>query len=233
MTSRAEETRARLRAAALSVVREKGVGGASARVIAAAAGVNQALIFYHFDSVSELIEAASDEAVETRVARYRDAFAGVASLSDLLAVARQVHEQEQRAGSMTVMAQIMAGAQSDPVLARAGHHEVAAWTEEVDQVLQRVLAASPIGSLTDSAGLSQLVSATFMGIELYHGADPEAADLAFSALERLNTLLSALEKLGPASQRALRLAASHVSKRATTVRPGTGPLSQRGAASPG
>lgn len=214
MTPRAEETRARLRAAALSVVREKGVGGASARVIAAAAEVNQALIFYHFDSVSELIESASNEAVEARVELYRAAFADVTSLAGLLAVARQVHEQERQAGSMTVMAQIMAGAQRDPVLARAGRHAVAAWTDEVDQVLQRVLAASPLGSLIDSTGLSQLVSAAFMGIELYHGADPEAADLAFGAIERLNTVLSALEELGPASQRALRLAASHVGKRA-------------------
>jgi len=137
MTSRTVDTKARLRTAALAVVRERGVGGASARAIAAAAEVNQALIFYHFGSVSELIEAASDEAVEARVRLYRDAFTGVDSLSDLLVVARQVHEQERQAGSMTVMAQIMAGAQSDPVLARAGRHALAAWTDEVDQVLPR------------------------------------------------------------------------------------------------
>ena len=213
MTSRAEDTRSRLRSAALAVVREQGVGGASARAIAAAAEVNQALIFYHFGSVSELIEAASDEAVEARVKLYQADFGGVASLSDLLSVARQVHEQERRAGSMTVMAQIMAGAQNDPVLARAARHALAAWIDEVDQVLGRVLAASPIGSLIDSAGLAQLVSATFMGIELYHGADPEAADLAFSTIERLNDVLSALEGLGPASQRALRIAGAQVGRR--------------------
>ncbi|MCA0251842.1 MAG: TetR family transcriptional regulator [Actinobacteria bacterium] len=215
MTSRTVDTKARLRTAALAVVRERGVGGASARAIAAAAEVNQALIFYHFGSVSELIEAASDEAVEARVRLYRDAFTGVDSLSDLLVVARQVHEQERQAGSMTVMAQIMAGAQSDPVLARAGRHALAAWTDEVDQVLRRVLAASPLGSLIDGAGLAHLVSAAFMGIELYHGADPESADLAFGTIERLNDVLSAIEGLGPASQRALRLAAAHVNKRTT------------------
>jgi AcrR family transcriptional regulator len=214
MTPRAEDTKARLRSAALVVVREKGVGGASARTIAAAAGVNQALIFYHFDSVSELIEAASDEAVEARIRLYRDAFAGVESLSDLLAIARKVHEQERQAGSMTVMAQIMAGAQSDPVLARAGRHALAAWTAEVDQVLRRVLVTSPLGSLIDGAGLAQLVSAAFIGIELHHGADPEAADLAFSTIEHLNDVLSALEGLGPASQRALRIASAQVGKRA-------------------
>lgn len=221
MTARAEDTRTRLRTATLAVVREKGVGGASARTIAAAAQVNQALIFYHFDSVSELIEAASNEAVEARVELYRAAFAEVTSLSDLLAIARRIHEQERQAGSMTVMAQIMAGAQTDPVLARAGRHAVAAWTDEVDQVLHRVLAASPIGPLIDATGLSQLVSAAFMGIELYHGADPEAADLAFGAVERLNTVLSALEELGPTAQRALRLAGTRLAQRHLGPDPGS------------
>ncbi len=214
MTSRAATTKARLRAAALAVVREKGVGGASARTIATAAGVNQALIFYHFESVSELIEAASDEAVEARVGLYREAFAEARSLADLLTIARRVHEQERLAGSMTVMAQIMAGAQDDPVLARAARHALAAWTDEVDRVLRRVLPASPIGSLVDTAGLAPLVSASFVGIELYHGADPDAADQAFATLDRLSTLLSALDALGPAGQRALRLATTRLSKRA-------------------
>ncbi|MEA4944278.1 MAG: TetR family transcriptional regulator [Propionicimonas sp.] len=219
MTSRAQDTRARLRAAALAVVREKGVGGASARTIAAAAGVNQALIFYHFASVSELIEAASDEAVAARVALYREAFTDVASLSDLLAIARRVHDQERQAGSMTVMAQIMAGAQTDPVLARAARHALASWTDEVDQVLRRVLATSPVGPAIDGAGLAQLVSAAFVGIELYHGADPEAADLAFSTLERLNHLVAAIEDLGPTAQRAIRLAGSRVSRKPTPRAP--------------
>lgn len=213
MTSRAEGTKARLRAAALVVVRERGVGGASARTIAAAAGVNQALIFYHFDSVSELIEAASDEAVETRVGLYREAFSQVASLSDLLAIARDVHEQERAAGSMAVMGQIMAGAQDDPVLARAARHALAAWAAEIDQALQRTLPGSPVGSLVDATGLAELVSASFIGIELYHGADPEGADRAFGTIERLTALTSALDELGPTARRALRLAGSRISKR--------------------
>ena len=215
MTSRAEETRARLRDAALSVVRERGVGGASARTIAAAAGVNQALIFYHFGSLSDLIAAASDAAVEDRIALYREAFADVRSLSDLLSIARDVHERERQAGSIAVMAQIMAGAQDDPVLAGAARRALAAWSGEVDAVLRRVLPASPVGSLLESTGLAQLVSASFVGIELYHAADPDAADLAFATIERLNDVVSAIESLGPAAQRVLRLAGSHVSKRAT------------------
>lgn len=45
-------TRAKLLAAAADTVREQGAAAASARVIAARAEVNQALIFYHFGTVS-------------------------------------------------------------------------------------------------------------------------------------------------------------------------------------
>lgn len=213
MTLRAEATKSQLCSAALAVVREQGLTAASARTIATAAEVNQALIFYHFGSVSELIEAASNALVEERVGLYRDAFASARSLSDLLAIARDVHERERVAGSMTVMAQLMAGAPADPVLARATRHAIAAWTTEVEQVLQRVLVPSPVGLLVGPAGLAQLVSATFVGLELHHGADPAAADQAFGALERLSALLTALDGLAPAGQRALRLVIAQLSKR--------------------
>ena len=54
-----EDTRSRLIQAALLTVRQDGLAAASARTIAARAQVNQALIFYHFTTVTQLIEAAS------------------------------------------------------------------------------------------------------------------------------------------------------------------------------
>jgi AcrR family transcriptional regulator len=52
------DTREKLLAAAVETVWRDGLGASSARSIAARAGVNQALIFYHFGSVSELVEQA-------------------------------------------------------------------------------------------------------------------------------------------------------------------------------
>ncbi len=48
------DTRERLLAGTISALRDKGIAGISARSIAAAAGVNQALVFYHFGTVEEL-----------------------------------------------------------------------------------------------------------------------------------------------------------------------------------
>jgi len=46
------DTRTRLMHAALLTVRENGLAAASARTIAARAQANQALIFYHFHTVT-------------------------------------------------------------------------------------------------------------------------------------------------------------------------------------
>ena len=65
------DTRAALVAAAIATLRDSGFAAASARRIAAEAGCNQALIFYHFGSVTELLLAALDAVSERRMAAYR------------------------------------------------------------------------------------------------------------------------------------------------------------------
>ncbi|WP_043716330.1 TetR family transcriptional regulator, partial [Kutzneria sp. 744] len=52
------ETRQRLIDGAIETIRQHGIAGTSARTIAATAGVNQALVFYHFGSVNDLLKAA-------------------------------------------------------------------------------------------------------------------------------------------------------------------------------
>jgi AcrR family transcriptional regulator len=111
-------TRAKLLAAAAQTVRESGVAAASARAIAPRAQVNQALVFYHFGTVSELLEAASSQAAEDSANYYRDQLLSVTSLHGLIAVGRGLHERERGSGNVAMMAQFMSGAQHDPVLAR-------------------------------------------------------------------------------------------------------------------
>ena len=70
-----EETRARIVEAAVATLRTAGFAGASARAIAAAGGFNQALIFYHFGSLDDLLLAALDATAAARLARYEAAVA--------------------------------------------------------------------------------------------------------------------------------------------------------------
>jgi TetR/AcrR family transcriptional regulator len=63
---RSAETRARILDAALHEFSAKGMAGARTEQIAAAAGVNKALLYYYFESKEKLYEAALD-AVSSRV----------------------------------------------------------------------------------------------------------------------------------------------------------------------
>jgi AcrR family transcriptional regulator len=68
--ARAEETRQALVSAAVQVLRQEGFAAATARTIASRAGCNQALVFYHFGSVVDLLLAALDAVSEERRRRY-------------------------------------------------------------------------------------------------------------------------------------------------------------------
>ncbi|MEO3890765.1 TetR/AcrR family transcriptional regulator [Nonomuraea sp. B5E05] len=194
------DTRTKLLEGALTTLTEQGIAKTSARTIAAAAGVNQALVFYHFGSVDELLAAACRHGAEQRVAVHRDRLNGVRTLGELLALGRDLHAAERDGGHVAVLAQLLAGAQTQPRLAPATAAGLALWTEEIEQVLVRVLAGSLLAELVDVAGLARAVSAAFVGLELFEGVDPAGAGHAFAALDQIADLVTALEELGRLTQ---------------------------------
>ncbi|MFD0414368.1 TetR/AcrR family transcriptional regulator [Streptomyces sp. NPDC127108] len=204
-------TREKLLEGAVRTLTEQGIAKTSARSVAAAAGVNQALVFYHFGSVDELLSEACRYATEQRVGRYRERLAAVSSLTELLAFGREMHEEERDAGHVAVLAQLLAGAQTQPTLAAATAAGLSLWVTEVEKVLVRVLGSTPLGEFADPVGLARAVAASFVGIELYEGVDRDGALRALDALEQLGALAAALDDLGPVAQRALR----HRLRRAT------------------
>ncbi|WP_251828759.1 TetR/AcrR family transcriptional regulator [Streptomyces sp. ATCC 21386] len=133
-------TRTKLLEGALRTLVEQGIAKTSARSIAATAGVNQALVFYHFGSVDELLAEACRYGAEQRVARHRERMAAIGSLSELLAFGREMHVEERAAGHVAVLGQLLAGAQTQPRLAPATAAGLDLWIEEVEghrQVQQR------------------------------------------------------------------------------------------------
>jgi AcrR family transcriptional regulator len=198
------KTRDKLLAAAADALAADGVATVSARSIAARAEVNQALIFYHFDSVADLLDQAVRRAVDAAVADYRERLQGVATLSELLALGDSLRATERDRGNVAQMAQVMAGAQRDAVLAGAARYAVEAWSVEVEAVVDRVLAASPLREVVDPAGLARAVTAGFIGLQLYEGVDPEGAAGALEALRVLGVLAQALDDVGPVATRLVR-----------------------------
>jgi AcrR family transcriptional regulator len=198
------DTKAKLLRAAAETLRAEGIAGVSARTIAGRAGVNQALVFYHFSTVNELIAAATKQSVDERVEVYRAAFAKIQSLTELLALGRTLHDQEREAGNVAIMAQLMAGAQQNPDLAAAARYAMTVWTDEIETVVRRVLAPSPLALIADPKGLARTVSAAFIGLELYEGVDPDGAEDALAALDDLAVLVDVVDDLGPVARRALQ-----------------------------
>ncbi|HET6938127.1 MAG TPA: TetR family transcriptional regulator, partial [Nocardioides sp.] len=74
-------TRDKLVRATQEALVEDGIAHLSARTVAARAGVNQALVFYHFGTVSELVEAAARALSDASIDHYRGRFAAVDSLT--------------------------------------------------------------------------------------------------------------------------------------------------------
>ncbi|RSM57543.1 TetR family transcriptional regulator [Amycolatopsis sp. WAC 01376] len=197
-------TKQRLIDGALETIRTSGITAVSARTVAAAAGTNQALIFYHFGSVEELLAQACVTATESRVSHYRDRFAEVSTLGELLELGRTIHAEERAEGNMAVLAQTLAGAQAGGRLAEATRQALDKWVREVQGALDRVLTGSPVLELAETEGLAHAVSAGFLGLTFFETVNPEGAEQALAALGQLAVLVDVLEGLGPVATRAVR-----------------------------
>src|SRR5450755_313173 len=87
-------TRLQIVEAALRTLKAKGFAGASARAIAREGDFNQALIFYHFGSVRNLLLAVLDLISERRMSEYGPAFEEARSAPELARLARTIHDDD-------------------------------------------------------------------------------------------------------------------------------------------
>lgn len=197
-------TKAKLMLAATDLLKDDGIAGLSARAIAARADVNQALVFYHFGTVMDLVGEACRAATDEAAAFYQDEFAKVGSLSELLEIGRGLHERERAAGNVTIMAQLLAGAQRDETLAETARYALGRWNAEIESAVARAVSGSPVEGVVDTPGLSRAISSAFIGLLMYDGVDRPGAESAFASLEQLGALVEVIEDLGPAARMVLR-----------------------------
>ena len=172
------DTRQRLIDGTIETIRRHGLAGTSARSIATTAGLNQALVFYHFGSVHDLLKAACLAAIRDRLPLLEERLSRVHSLPDLLVAGRELHAERQ------VLAQLMAGAKGNPQLAETTAAALQLWITPIQATLDRLLAA-PNNSGQDNSGLAEALCAGFIGLELLAGVDPAAAAAALAALHTL------------------------------------------------
>jgi AcrR family transcriptional regulator len=181
--------------AAVETLREEGIAGASARAIAGRGGLNQALIFYHFGSVTNLLLEALRRTSREQVARYRSAAAEVSSLHDLVAIARRLHAEDLRSGSVTVVTQLMAAA-AEPEVGGQVLGLFEEWIALVQEALSRAVAGGPLAGVIPTREAAYAISAMFLGIELMTRLDPRRSEAA-ALFDMMGNLARLIEELTP------------------------------------
>jgi AcrR family transcriptional regulator len=190
------DTRAALIAAAIDTLRESGFAAASARRIAQRAGCNQALIFYHFGSVPDLLVAALEDISARRMAAYRELLAHTATLAELAVSARAVFEQDLDAGHVTVLVEMISAAQSVPGLGDRIAACLAPWREFAETAVRDILAGSPLGSMLPAGEAGHAVVAGILGLEMLATLDGDRGP-ALALFDRARTLGELLDRLRP------------------------------------
>ncbi|HZC72329.1 MAG TPA: TetR/AcrR family transcriptional regulator [Jatrophihabitans sp.] len=191
-TARAAGTKAALVAGAITALREVGFAGSSAREIADRAGCNQALVFYHFGSVNELLLAALEDVSARRLAVYSEIVDRAGSLPELIESARTIFSEDLDAGHVAVLVEMITGAQSTPGLGEQVAARLAPWREFAESAVRKGMQGSPVALLLPARELAHGVVAGFLGLELLASLDGDRAP-ALALFDRARSVAGLLE----------------------------------------
>jgi AcrR family transcriptional regulator len=187
-------TRGRILGAAFETVRRDGYANTSARAIARRGGFNQALIFYHFGDLNQLLLAALDRVGEERRQRYEEVLGSPADLLEFAARARSLYSEDVDTGHATVVAELFAASSGNPVLREHMLARMKSWLEFTEELIKRFLEGSPLAALIDPRAAAGAVLALYLGMDLLIHLDGDrsrATDL-FDSGDRLAATLGPL-----------------------------------------
>lgn len=182
-----EITRTRLLDAAASLVAERGWSAVTTRAIAERAGVNHALVHYHFGSVAALLREAVLARIEpeltallTELLDDRPFPEGLVSTMQLL------DEFDLRSETGVLVAELLLRSTRDPAVAEAMGGELRSWRSLLEPRLRTAQERGSIRSDVSPASLALLIAAALDGLWLQRMAVPDAglADAA-ATLTRL------------------------------------------------
>jgi AcrR family transcriptional regulator len=182
--------------AAIATLRKRGYHGASAREIARAGAFNQALIFYHFGSLQNLMLAALDYVSERRLEAYRPAFDAASTVPELASLAREIYAADLEQGYVTVLAELVAGGMSDRELGQQVFDRIRPWLWMVEGKLGALLAGTRLEAIVPPRDAAFAIVALYLGIDLMsqllddRGAAESLLDLGTRYAPLAQTLLS-------------------------------------------
>lgn len=197
------ETRQRLMDATVTTLVADGIAGLSARTVAARAEVNQALIFYHFDTVENLLATTARAVSASRAQRYTDRLETVGSFTELVAAARDLHAQDRQLGNLALLTQLLAATRTYPGLASTLQANFELFIDPTRDTIQRLVDGTVLDGVLDTEPLARAIAAGVLGAELLEPTMDTATPL-FTALEPVAGLVDALLDAGTISTSLIR-----------------------------
>ncbi|HWJ49800.1 MAG TPA: helix-turn-helix domain-containing protein [Solirubrobacteraceae bacterium] len=160
------DTKLHIVEAALRTLKTEGFAGASARAIAREGNFNQALIFYHFASVRNLLLAVLDLISERRMTEYGPAFESARTPSELAGLARTIYLDDLERGYITVLGEMVSGGVTDAELGTEVSARIEPWIEMVERKLEQMLAATGLPMLASPRDLAFALVALYFGMDM-------------------------------------------------------------------
>jgi len=187
-----EATRERIIEAAADTLCAEGFAGTSARSIAAKGGFNQALVFYHFGSVNDLLMAALAHVGHVRMATYTETVGNLDNLSDLVSAARSIFAEDLDRGYMKVLSEMISGASTYPELGPRIWQEIEPWISFTKGSISRVIGDTALTSAVPAGEVAFAIVSLYLGMELLTqlAGQRSSADSLFGAVERLGSLFA-------------------------------------------
>jgi AcrR family transcriptional regulator len=198
-------TRALILEAARRRLVEGGYANLNVREIAADAGVNHALIGYHFRGKQQLVMAVLDEANNRLLERQGRMYDASASASDKWRQACDFYEDDLRSGFVKLLMELMGASFHDRDLRREFTPRMLAWHRLVEEEVAEFIRASGLKLPVSARAISAWIGWFWMGMEASMALDiPEEEGHQREALQAVATLLRHVERGTPARKESSR-----------------------------
>ena len=193
------DTKARILEAAFRRLATEGYAALSVREIAKDAGVNHALINYHFRTKDQLVIDVLDAANQRLLARQTAMYSGPTGFADKWAEARRFYESDLASGFVRVQAELWAASLANAELREKFLPRLLAWKRLVLEAVRDALAALQEGGVTlpppiTAEVVACWISEFWLGMEFADllGAKEEQVQHR-AALDAMQWLLQALD----------------------------------------
>lgn len=198
------ETRQRIIDATIDTLNNEGMLGTTARSIARSGGFNQALIYYHFESLEGLFLEVVRYVNDRRLEHFGPRLEEVSTLGELVDVAIELHKGVPEARDTSAVALLVAGWSTGSGFGPRVLETQQPWNDAVSAVVKRIMSESSLPDLVPVDELAYAISALFLGLQLLSRLDPDdhTTDQVFDSLaggaHGVTNLLNAFSKPKPA-----------------------------------